>query len=439
MVVERGTTGTGAVLCLSAVGKQNLYLENSNDSLFDYKAIKHGNFTCFHTGHLRERDYQKPMWPLGETVKFKIDPKTSGDILMRTFLKVTLPGLVAGKNYCTDLGHALIKEYSFKIDSQTIETIPMDWNIIHEEIFSDESERRCFKYIVSNGQRYKNTNSIQSQDPVDLYIPLYFFFNRSKITENGKYFHPYFYTCACTAQDIEISIAFNDLSFFSDAADLSDVVGDVITDRLTLMTEEATVTEEERIYYRNTAPTVVYTTVYKHPIETIPQNGPQIKNYLVGSKPVKSFHWFFRKNKFFIDPSEYDNRFNFSSTDRGPGSNAEDEDDNPIMKSAEIYLNGHKQMGFKDKTTDNNYFKNAVNLIHDVNSPHRNIYSYFFSMLPKSHEPSGSIDMSTISHTKSFIQCDVNPTADDKVNMYLFSLCYMVLKYEKDHCGLVFI
>ena len=162
MVVSRGTAGTGAVLGLSALGKQNLYIEdtsfNKKSSLFTPSITQHGNFTIFQTPHVKGTSGSST-WPFGETVKFNINPKMSGDILSRAFIKLTMPKVNNG-DYTINLGNAIIKNYAFAVGGRTIETIPMDWNIIHEEIYASQSERRANRYLNNNGQDNIDINSL---------------------------------------------------------------------------------------------------------------------------------------------------------------------------------------------------------------------------------------------------------------------------------------
>jgi hypothetical protein len=444
MVVSRGTAGTGAVIGLSAIGKQNLFLEestfNEKTSLFNPKIIQHGNFTLFQSPHTIHTS-GAATWPFGETLRFKINPKTSGDILSRAYVKLTMPKLQdSNTDYTINLGNAIIKEYSFKVGGRVIETIPMDWNIIHEELYADESERRANRYINNNGQDNVNINTIPGTDEIALYVPLYFFFNRTDNPSKGT-FKPYFFTCACTAQDIEISVTFNKIPFFTNGEFEKPV------DKVTLVLDEATLTEQERNYYMANKQMVVYNTIIKQPIEPLGKKPTKFKNFLVASKPVKAFHWFFRKKNYEDDTTSiyYKDRFNFSYKDRDASNTANSEDDANIMESANIYLNGHQQIGLKSGSVDHTYYKSVVPIVHKLDTPDRNIYSYSFSLNPKDPQPAGSLDFSTMNHSKTMIVGNIKEdvifnqlSSESPLQLHLYYIGYLVMVYENDHCGLVF-
>ena len=471
MSVERGTAGTGAVLSLSAIGKQDTYLNdlsgNPQNSFWNYKPIKHSNFTLYYRS-IPKSNPGTTNWPFGETINFQIDPKSSGDALANCFLKFTLPGLSGGAQYCDQIGRALIKEYSFRVGDTVVQTMPGDWGIIHDELYSENTERKAHQYMFNAGQPEGTLpSSGVASKPIPIYLPLNFFFSRyntvlpgnwmnnatvSAEMENATTFKPYFMLCACTQQKVTISVTFNPITYFSNASAVS-------LTSLNLVTEQVSLTPEEALYYRTNKQTFIYNTVTKQPKLRLDKGdgvknatGPippgcndTFKNYLTSNIPVKAFHWFLRDQRYedIDDPTYFLNRFNFC---RVQDTLPQQEFKYNTMAEASLFINGNKQLGFFsqrrpfDDVTGASYYKYVQSYIHKYNAPERNVYTYSFSLNPRDPEPSGSLDFSVMDTSKTLIEGHIHPDAtSNSYNVNMFYLGYIVLSYQDDFCHLVFL
>lgn len=471
MSVERGTAGTGAVLSLSAIGKQDTYLNDLSgdpqNSFWKYKSIQHTNFTLYYR-NVPKSNPGTSNWPFGQTINFEIDPKASGDALANCYLKMVLPALTGGNQYCDQIGRALIKEYSFRVGDTVIQTLPGDWGIIHDELYSENTEKKAHSYMFNGGQpEGELPSSGVASKPIPIYLPLNFFFSRYSTTlhgnwinnatvsaelENATTFKPYFMTCACTQQTVTVSVTFNPITYFSNAATLS-------SPKVNLVLEEVSFTPAEMEYYRNNTQTFIYNTVVKQPQLRLDKGegvknstGPipsgcndTFKNFLTASVPVKAFHWFLRDQRYenVNDATYFLNRFNFCRVQDTP---PQQEFKYNTMAEASLYLKGSKQLGFfsqkkpYDDVTGANYYKYVQTYIHKYNTPNRNVYTYSFATNPRDPEPSGSLDFSVMDTSKTLVEGHIHEDAtSNSYNVNMFYLGYIVLRYQDDFCHLVFL
>lgn len=441
--------GTSAILTLDAIGKQDTFLIGEDMSYWEYKPKQHTNFTLFYKHHSNIKKNDNPTWPFGETITFDINPRVSGDVMSNCFLKLTLPP----GEYCSQVGRAIIKEYSFRVGDTVVQTLPNDWGIIHDELYASTEEQLAKRFLINGGQADDGT-IINSSSPIPLYIPLDFFFSRFKTkfpgnwTNDTNLFKPYFLTCACTQQIITISVTFQPITFFS-------TLMTVDIPRVLLVTEEATLSPEEVNFYRENKQNLIYNTVSVQPklrldkgdgvinSSTIPSGcNDTFKNNLVSSLPVKSFHWFIREQKYEIvtDNTYYTNRFNFCATFNTPPS---EEFKHHIMSDARIFINGSEQLGFKETNTKvigASYYKYVQTQTHNYTTPKRNIYTYSFALNPKDPNPSGSLNFSVMDTSKTFLEGTMfNGTTSNSYNLNMFHLGYIILSYENDYCQLYFL
>lgn len=459
--------GTGATLSLNAIGLQDTILsdvkpKNFNNSFFNYKPVQSTQSTIFYRSHTKYNpDGAGSTWPFDREIRFEIDPKTSGDLLANAYLKCTLPALDPDYGYSYQVGQAMIKELKFMVDGVTMDTIPGDWLILHDEILASETEQYATD-ALANGGRTKNLQP-DSTNPIKVYVPLPFMFSRTytKLPGNWDYnatndtadksdvtFKPYFYLCACTNQKIHISITFNPIQFFSNT------VTDITLQDISLITEEISLSEKERQFYMNNRQVNVVNTLIKQPTQrqdfgdgvknsqgAIQPGCPKnFKNFLVSNNPVKSFHWFFRNQDFesTTNSSNYLNRFNFTSNVLT--SNIFTETENQVLRDAHIYIDGHKQLGFLGSSnTGANYYKFVQTYNHGLSTPQRNIYTYSFSLNPKDPTPTGSLDFSILNSSKTLLTGDVLSNATSNAyNLHLYYIGYKVVGFDRGYANLLF-
>ena len=466
--------GTGAKLSLSAIGKQDTFLNGKDGSFWKQNNVQHTNFSRFQKAHKYTNNTQTGSnWPFGDLITFQINPKTSGDIMSNMYLKITMPGfgVGSGSTYCDQIGRAIINKVSFNIGGTTIETLEDDWYIINDELYATQSQQTAYRDILNGGQAPGGLNgSTICEKDIPLYIPLGFFFCRAHETLPGSWdnnvstdsgqggyggdalFRPYMYTCACLDDMISVDVTFNPVTFFSNVASLS-------LPSVTLVTEGMVLTDMERSYLMSNRQQYIIPTVQKQPVYrldkdagvTSPINGistgsvPFFHNQLVGLPPIKAFHWFMR-NQAYEESSNvfhFEQRYNFSSNG---GANVYQENLFQIMSDAWLYINGKDLLGFigtSDRTrpTGANYYKHVQPYQHGLTTPLRNIYTYSFALLPKNPQPTGSVDFSSLTSSKTTLNgsiMDTPYTEFSKYNMHLYYTGFKFLVYENNRCGLLF-
>jgi len=432
--------GEAAKISLKAIGKQDTHLlsKDPEDSFFNYKNDKiHSDFRKYH----RSRNVVNPGvisgWPFGQTIKVQFNPQNMGDLLSNMWLSITMPRLTApsGTNYADQLGRHILKSVTMFVDELEVETIHDDWGIIYDELYLEISEKVANRFLVNRNIGYDDSTldafKDLSQYSADLMIPLHFFFSRKYASDeysSNKPNRPYFPVCAVHRQKIEFELEFHPQTFFTDTGTTLSLP------EFKLITEEITVTPEERQYLASKRQTFITDIVRKHPSIISTPNDTMIRNNLVPNIPVKCIHWFLRNEKF-EDASDstggkslqeekyYQNRYNFSSNVHF------DETGTffyPIMDEASFYINGNRLPNVSK--TNHYYYKYLIPFRNRLARPIRNIYTYSFSMNPINVEPSGNLDFSQIKSDKTSIEVKLDTSSDSLVdtssNNYSLNMYY---------------
>ena len=409
-----GTAGTGAVLSLDAIGMQDPYLTGgpSDAPLFQFKGRRHTPFTKYYASRVLGNPGNQTGWPFGQTIHFQMNPRTMGDVLSNMYLKIDAPDT---KNYCTSkLGWAMISSLEFRIDSQVIETIPGDWNIMYAQLQYTAEQQKAVETMVRGPH---------------LYVPLNFFFTRVHGSQR-----PHFLTCAAYAnRTIDISITFNPATFFTRD-------GICTLDSVSLVTEEFTLSHDERMFMQSSKQTQLLSYVTNNPTETATAPGPFSIN-LTPNIPVTALYWFLRDTDYenATDTTYFDDRYNFSNNYYAP----EDESAFPIVSETQLYLNGKQVLAVSKSNSDSrldgsNYFKFAQPMDHGLTVPKRNVYTYSFALRPKETSPTGAVDFSQMNSgsTKlagTFFQ---GVTGTYSINVYYSG--FHELTYENGYASLTY-
>jgi hypothetical protein len=445
---DRSGPNTGAALCLSAIGGQDTYLLGT-DSLFNYKQKRHAEFRKFH----RSFNINKPStasgnWPFGETVKVTFNPQNMGDLLSNMYIRVKLPALSnADYNYPDKVGKHLFKSITMRADETVLEVYRDDIGYLYDELYLDHSEHVSREYTDN---RFLNRVTIVSDSLKNVrisdtfvYVPIPFFFSRSYESsdyETNVHNRPYFPLCAMNKQKLEFDIEFRPQSFFTD-----DPV-DITLDGFDIVTEEITVTQEERLFYTSNKYEMITDIFQTHPkIDTEPGKD-KLKAELTPQGRVKTLHFFFR-NKLFEDDSVssntsvvgnssttdqkyhyYHNRFNFTPFPSYVKSNDSISDD--VAIDAKLYINGEDLPNINKP--DSHYYRYLTTLNHKFHSTPRNIYTYSFSMNPRNVDPSGSLDFTNIKNSRTTIEFTLNPYygVNEEYTCHIYYTTYTTFTFE---------
>ena len=440
-----------AVLSLNAIGQQDTYLlrNDPEHSFFKYDTNRHSNFTKFHKNvTISKPSTASTTWPFGETVRVTLNPQNMGDLLSNMYIHMTFPAVDANSNVADQIGRHVIESVAMRVDETEVDKYHDDWGIIYDELYLDASEKRTKRYTLNRNQT-DNTSHLNdealSRYKSELMIPIPLFFSRKY--EGDEYDsnspnRPYFPTCAIHKQKIEFEIKFRPMSFFTNNA------GDLTLDTFNLITEEITVSPQERVYLMTKKQLFITDIAKKHPTEQTIIGENSIKLQLVPNIPVKSLFWFLRKEIYEDEtahgsPATPDanittrgmsNRFNFSTSSSYSIANSFL---SAVMDSAKIYINGQDLPNIP--VADHNYFKYVVPHSCRLSRPNRNIYTYAFSMNPINVEPSGSLDFSKMNSDRTLLDIQLKPAAiTDVYTLHLYYVGYQTFEFSNGFMSLAY-
>lgn len=348
-------------------------------------------------------------------------------------------------NYADQLGRHILKSVTMYVDELEVEKIHDDWGIIFDELYLEISEKVANRYLVNRNLGYDDAtlNPSVANYSSELMIPLHFFFSRKFAADeyaSNKPNRPYFPLCAIHRQNIFFVLEFHKQSFFTDSQQILN-----LTD-FKLITEEISVSPEERNYMVSERTIFISDIVRKHPTIVSEPGSRTIVNNLVPNLPVKCFHWFLRNVDFEdenvsignITSTEtlyYQNRFNFSTS-----ANFDEIETffNPVLASASFFINGNKLPNVS--RTNHNYYKYLIPFHNRLARPYRNIYTYSFSMNPINVEPSGNLDFSQIKSEKTSIQVLLNATATatKTYSLHMYYTGYQTFVFDNGFMSLAY-
>jgi hypothetical protein len=446
----------GAVLSLNAIGQQDTYLLKSDPehSFFKYDTSQHSNFTKFHKSTtISKPSTASSTWPFGESVKVTLHPRNMGDLLSNMYIHMTFPAVESNSNIADQVGRHVIESVTMRVDKTVIEKYHDDWGIIYDELYLDASEKRTKRYMLNRNQADNvshNNDSALSRYKSTLMIPIPLFFSRKY--EGDEYDsnspnRPYFPTCAIHKQKIEFEIKFRPSTFFTNNLSWSILS----LDTFDVITEEITVTPQERTFLMTTSQTLITDIAKKHPTEQTIVGQNAIKLQLVPNIPVKSIFWFLRKEIYedenisgsptnslgtgdaLVRTRAFSNRFNFSSATSYSIGNSFF---SAVMDSAKLYINGQDLPNIP--VADHNYYKYIVPFNARLSRPNRNIYTYAFSMNPVNVEPSGSLDFSRLNSDRTLLDIQLKPGLTDVYTLHTYYVGYQTFKFENGLMSLAY-
>ena len=429
--------GEAAKISLKAIGTQDTYLlsKDPDESFFNYTNDKrHSDFRKYH----RNLNTIKPgnavsNWPFGQTIKVQYNPRNMGDLLSNMYLSITMPGISDG-NYADQLGRHILKSVTMFVDDIEVEKIYDDWGIIYDDLYLETSEKVANRFLVNRNLGFDDapTNASVAQYDADLVIPIHFFFSRKYASdeyETNKPNRPYFPLCSIYRQKIEFEFEFHKQTFFTNTTDT------VTLPDFNIVTEEISVSPEERKFLSSQRQVMITDLVRKHPSIVSDLNQDVIRNNLVPNIPVKCIHWFLRNTIFENeDDAEgvgaggeylYENRFNFSATLDFQGENTTLY---PLMLETSFYINGNRLP--EVTKTNHEYYKFLVPYQKRLSRPIRNIYTYSFSLNPVNVEPSGNLDFSQIQSEKTNIEVKLDTNSGIDIATETFSLNMYYTGYQ---------
>jgi hypothetical protein len=357
-----------------------------------------------------------------------------GDLLSNMWLSVTMPAISDG-NYADQLGRHILKSITMFVDDIEVEKIHDDWGIIYDELYLEISEKVANRFLINRNLGYDDSSNYEAlaRYSADLVIPLHFFFSRKYASDeytSNQPNRPYFPVSAIHRQKIEFELEFHQQTFFTNSTDTLSLQS------FNLITEEITVSPEERKYMTSERQTLVTDLVRKHPTTVSDTNSDIVRTNLVPNIPVKCIHWFLRNVEFeneadavgASDVNEerlFQNRFNFSTS---PKFDEIDTFYNPVLANASFYINGNRLPNVTN--TNHNYYKYLIPFRNRLARPYRNVYTYSFSMNPINVEPSGNLDFSQIQSDKTNIEVKLTDTTKP-YSLHMYYTGYQTFTFDR--------
>ena len=416
----------GGLLQLVAFGAQDVYLTGQPQITF-FKVVyrRHTNFAL-------ESIEQTFNGTVGFGRRVSCTVARNGDLLTKTYLKVTLPQLAkkAGSTladeearWCNHVGLKLIKYVEVEIGGQRIDKHYGEWLYIWNELTQTYGHSFGYNRMIGQHQRFQTLPSSGTMEGATLYIPFCFWFNR-----NPGLALP---LIALQYHEVKFHIEFASLMDVCPAAaelDVGDLAASLFVDYVYLDADErkrfAQVTHEyliEQLQFTGSETIGAITG----------DNGGSHKCKLNFNHPVKELIWVVKDNN-----GDQDNKGRLDPFNYAIGGGATDPDaetgelDNPV-KGALLQLNGHDRFSRRDGM----YFNVVQPFQHHENVPPTGINVYSFALKPEEHQPSGSCNMSRIDN--AVLQLELMKL-DQGAQVSVFATNYNVLRVLSGMGGIAY-
>ena len=500
-----GDTGTGGLTALYAIGKQDEYLCNLKEydpcySPFLPQNVQHTEFIRYYNTFKKLKDTEdvNDAWPLNKTITFEFNPRTMGDLLANMFLKLKIivgPSTGPGDKTWTDrIGRAIIEEIQFKVGNTVVETLTDYMLVGYDELFASDRDKSIKNY-TENGQLHTNSlvpENFALRPPVlpiaygsgdfqlndknlDLFINLNLFFSRTytPMVNNRNYdmkgfpkhLKNWFPLCALYNEKIYVTLKFRDRNW------VTNMNGLITCNEINLITEEISLSNQERLFIARTPQKFSYKTIVKQTIDTV-DNTVGVKNTqnvtsgtvkdfsikLQSDKPLSMVFWFLQNSRFSqndlysdsINTRLYLNRYNYSHHENfsnvNPYKNGFSEpyysfEESEFQMLSKVFISSpDRDIQFLQSPAGSFspesavFFRNVQSQSKGVNIPMRNIYSYSFENDPNDNRETGSVNTTIKSKKKtytinlSFIE--TNKILSNTYQLHVYNICYMNLGFQ---------
>lgn len=390
----------GSVLSLYAKGPQDEFLIDKTQRL-EEKLDQYSDFSI--------DMYEVPLNGTqfcGRTHTTTLYVKTlPGDLIRNMFFKCTLPVLQGADQYISkSVGRSLLRSITLRVNEVEIEKLEDDWEIIMDEFFLDDDEKKINDQLV-NGR--------------DLYIPLDFFFSQ-RFQKNT----PCFPLCAIKNQLLYVTIEFASLVQISSASEnYADIQNPAI------LFEMITLTPFELLKYKNPFELRV-NKVYKEPISEF--KGRDIVTNLTANFEVTSMFWFIRYKEYENNQNLFTRRYEYGYNLL---KNVLNQNSDPF-EYTNIVINNEEVC---DKFSTEKFYKYIQPFLHGLSTPQRNIYMYSFASDPKSYEKSGCFDFRKAKSKSSYLNIRVKSDRildlSQNYSINVYHKGYTYFRFENGTCS----
>lgn len=413
---------TGGLLQLSAYGPQNVYLTGNPQITFFVSVYKrHTNFAIESIQQLFHGIVN-----FGTKVYCDIDPQA--DLVHEIFLNVRLPNLNVNPqdnpcytvSWVNAIGHAIIQHIDIEIGGFLIDRQYGQWLEIWSELTLTAEKEYGYNLMV--GKHFDFTTDTQP-GPLNLYIPLQFWFNRNiglSLPLISLQYSKVRIIVAFRNFD-ELWISSNGLPPGLGGENSSVVQGKTIVDA-SLWVDYIFLENEER---KKFASSPLEYLIDQLQVNTVGVNEKNILVPMYFNQPVKELIWVLQTNRIFqFGPNKAYDFFDFSNGEPIPGD---------TIDSATIRFEGQERFKRREPLV----FRVVQPYQYHTRVPRNFIYLYSFSLKPEDFQPSGTCNFSRIDNaTLDLVLNECVIQKDTQLNIYATN--YNVLRIEAGIAGIVY-
>ncbi len=429
--------GSGTIQ-LGAKGAQDIYLtEKPETSFFIFNYKKHTNFST----ECIEQTMNNTLTASGGN--FSVVIGRHGDLITNMHFDVLLPGPAkwtgaTDKNYinwCNTTGYALFEHIEVEIGGQKIDRHTSNWLDVWNELTDINKQ----EYMSINKQTDQQSYLLSSSElnPLQLYVPLKFWFNR-----NPNLALP---IIALQYHDIKINFKTRaNTALINHDGTTAVVLNTAPT--IKLYCNYIFLDNFERNYFAQNKHEFLITQVQeiKESWTTTPSKNISLNQF---NHPVKQIFWIFQEiDAGTANATDCDTKsqtraagtgmgndwFNYSSIGNNDTEFVNNQTTREGFGTATLSLESISLQARKAS-----YYRLIQPLEAKQNVPARHIYCYSFALNPTIDEPSGSCNFSKISNS-NLIFTGTLPNNAAGTNIFIYALNYNILKIMNGMAGLAY-
>jgi hypothetical protein len=422
-------TQGGGLLQLVAQGKQDVFL-TGNPQVTWFKMVyrRYTNFAI-----------EQQVIPLDSQADFgrrvTVLLPRKGDLLGALWLEVSLPAIrdsVTGLplSYPNSVGHSLIQEISIEIGEQEIDKQTGEWMELLSNLTVTADKQEGWNKMIGKtagaSQGNKNSAAVNQFGPMNLYIPLRFWF-----CKNPGLFLP---LLAIQYHPIRINITLRSLNqmFVQDNPTTNPCDQTAAAASITNMTLYGDYihldTEERRRFVANAHEYLIEQVQYT-PSISIDQTASVVQIPMEFNHPLRELYWVVQRGAA-TNSQQWFNYTNLAVGESSPNGFQN------LINTALLRIEGYDR--FDKRSAD--YFRLVQPFqYHTVIPTDDYIYSYSFSVKPEDIQPSGSLNASRIDTI--VLQLEMNTTvvpARGPAAVRVYALNHNVLRIVEGFGGLLF-
>ena len=412
----------GGLLQLAAYGPQDVYLTGNPQITFFIAVYKrHTNFAIESIQQLFHGDIN-----FGQTIYCDIDP--NADLVNEMFLNIKLPNLNVEPDKNPDytvswvnaIGHAIIRHIDVEIGGAIIDRQFGQWMEIWSELTLTSEKEYAYNLMIG---KQLNFNTDSQSGPLNLYIPLQFWFNR--------YIGMSLPLISLQYSKVRIVLGlrqFDELWISSNGkppgngGEESSVIESKNISEASIWVDYIFLENEER---KKFASCNLEYLIEQLQVNTIGVDQKDVIIPMYFNHPIKEIIWVLQTNRIFqTGPNKSYDYFDFSNGEAIPGDTIDD---------ATIRMEGQERFRKREPLV----FRVIQPYQYHTRVPRNFIYVYSFAFKPEQHQPTGTCNFSRLDNAS--LELTLNDCVIQKeTQLNIYAKNYNVLRIEAGIAGLVY-